>query len=36
LHLRVIPTTTLYLALSLSPLSMRKIGVVIALLQPGN
>ena len=30
------PTTTHYLALSLSPLSMRKIGVVIAPLQPGN
>jgi hypothetical protein len=30
------PTTTLYLALGLSALSMRKVGTVIALLQPGD
>jgi hypothetical protein len=30
------PTATLYLALSLSPLSMCKIGIVITPLQPGH
>ena len=30
------PTATLYLALGLASFSMRKIGVMIAPLQPGN
>jgi hypothetical protein len=30
----IIPTTPLYLALGLSPLSMRKVGLVIAPLDP--